>query len=150
MRLERLNIASSEAGSSMVEMAIFLPLLLLLLMGVADFGRAYYLAIEVAGAARAGAVYGEQNITDTTGMQNAAKLNSPDVSGLIAAGSWGCECSDGTASSASCSTTPTCSVNVVYYAKVTATATYHPIMPWKGINSPITITRSTTMRSASE
>jgi hypothetical protein len=119
-------------------------------MGVADFGRAYYLAIEVAGAAHAGAVYGAQNITDTTGMQNAAKLNAPDVSGLAATGTWGCECSDGTASSASCTITPTCSVNVVYYAKVIATVTYHPIMPWKGINSSMVLTGSTTMRSASE
>ena len=150
MRFERPNIASSEAGSSLLEVALLLPMLLLVLMGVADFGRAYYLAIEVAGAAHAGAVYGAQNIIDTTGMQNAAKLNSPDVGGLVATGSWGCECSDGTALSASCSITPTCSVNVVYYAKVNATATYHPMMPWKGINSSITITRSTTMRSASE
>jgi len=150
MRFERPNIVSSEGGSSLVEAAFFLPLLLLLLMGVADFGRAYYLAIEVAGAAHAGAVYGAQNITDTTGMQNAAKLNSPDVSGLVATGSWGCECSDGTSASASCSRTPACSVNLVYYAKVTTTATYHPIMPWNGINSPITLTGSTTMRSASE
>jgi Flp pilus assembly protein TadG len=150
MRFECLNIASSEAGSSLVELAFFLPMLMLLLLGVVDFGRAYYLAIEIAGAAHAGAVYGAQNITDITGMQNAAKLNSPDVSGLTATGSWGCECSDGTSSSASCSATPTCSVNMVYYAKVTTTATYHPIMPWNGINSPITITGSSTMRSASE
>jgi Flp pilus assembly protein TadG len=150
MRFERLNVVSSEAGSSLVEVAILLPMLLLVLAGAADFGRAYYLAIEVEGAAHAGAVYGAQNVTDTTGMQNAAKLNSPDVSGLIATGSWGCECSDGTASSASCSITPTCSVNVVYFAKVTTTATYHPIVPWKGISSSMTITGSNTMRSASE
>jgi Flp pilus assembly protein TadG len=151
MRFKRLkNIVSSEAGNSLVETGLFLPVLLLLLMGVADFGRAYYLAIEVAGAAHAGAVYGAQNITDTTGMQNAAKLNSPDVSGLVATGTWGCECSDGTASSASCSITPICSVNVVYYAKVITTVTYHPIMPWKGINSSMILTGSTTMRSASE
>jgi Flp pilus assembly protein TadG len=150
MRFEHLNIASSEAGSSLVEIAFFLPLLLLLLMGVVDFGRAYYLANEVAGAAHAGAIYGSQNITDTTGMSAAAILNAPDVSGLTATPSWGCECSDGTHSSASCSATPTCSVNVVYYATVTATATYKPIVPWTGINSSMTMTRSATMRSASE
>jgi Flp pilus assembly protein TadG len=150
MRFKRLNIVSSEAGTSLVEVSIFLPLLLLVLMGVADFGRAYYLAIEVEGASHAGAAYGSQHVTDTTGMQNAAKLNSPDVSGLVATGSWGCECSDGTSSSASCSLTPTCTVNVVYFAKVTTTVTYHPIMPWKGINSSIIISGSNTMRSASE
>ena len=154
MRSKRLNIASCEDGSSLVEMAFFLPFLLVVLMGVADFGRAYYLAIEVAGAAHAGAVYGAQNITDTAGMVKAAKLNAPDVSGLAATGSWGCECSDGTSRSVSCTITPTCSVNVVYYAKVTTSVLYNPIiMPFKGITSPIapmTLTGSTTMRSASE
>jgi Flp pilus assembly protein TadG len=149
-----MNIASSEDGNSLVELAFFLPFMLVVLMGVADFGRAYYLAIEVAGAAHAGAVYGAQNITDTTGMKNAAKLNAPDVSGLVATASWGCECSDGTSSSVSCTATPTCSANVVYYAKVTTTVLYNPIiMPFKGLNSPIspmTLTGSTTMRSASE
>lgn len=150
MRIERLNIASSEAGNSLVEVALFLPLLFLLLMGVVDFGRVYYLANEVAGAAHAGAVYGSQDIIDTTGMQNAAKLDAPDVSGLTATPSWGCECSDGSNASASCIRIPTCSVNVVYYATVTASATYKPIMPWKGIGSSFTITRSATMRSQSE
>jgi Flp pilus assembly protein TadG len=129
MRLGRLNIAESEAGSSLVEVAVFLPVLLLLLIGVVLFGRAYYLANEVAGAAHAGAAYGAQNPTDTTGMQNAAKLAAPDVSGLSVTSLRGCECWDGTHSSASCTTTPTCSVNVVYYATVTATATYKPIVP---------------------
>jgi Flp pilus assembly protein TadG len=151
MRFERLNIASSQAGNSLVEVAFFLPLLFLLLSGVVDFGRGYYLANEVAGAAHAGAVYGSQDITDTTDMITAAKLAAPDVSGLSPTASWGCECSDGTQSSASCTTTPaSCSANVVYYASVTVTATYTPIMPWKGIGSSFTITRSATMRSASE
>lgn len=152
MRVTRLNIAESEAGSSLVEMAIFLPLLFLLLSGVVDFGRAYYLANEVAGAAHAGAVYGSQDITDTTDMVTAAKLNAPDVSGINPTASWGCECSDGTHPSTSCTTTPSCTspASEVYYATVTATATYTPIMPWKGIGSSFTITRSATMRSASE
>lgn len=154
MRIKRLNIASSEDGSSLVELAFFLPFLLGILMGVADFGRAYYLAIEIAGAAHAGAVYGAQNITDTTGMQNAVKLNAPDVNGLITTASWGCECSDGTASSANCAITPNCSVNVVYYARVTASVLYNPIiLPFKGITSPIspmTLSGSATMRSVSE
>ncbi|MGA2571564.1 MAG: TadE/TadG family type IV pilus assembly protein [Terracidiphilus sp.] len=146
MRLKRLRLFRSEEGDSLVEAGLFVPMLLLLLMGVVDFGRAYYLADEIAGAAQAGAVYGTQNSSDTTGMSNAAKLNAPDVSGLTATGAWGCECSDGTHVTANCTSTPTCSVNVVYYAKVTASATYHPMIPWPGISSS-TISRSVTMRS---
>ncbi|MBE7159246.1 MAG: pilus assembly protein, partial [Rhodospirillales bacterium] len=62
----------------MVELALLLPLLLLLLVGAVDLGRAFYVAIEVSSAASAGAVYGTQNPTDTAGMQNAAALNAPD------------------------------------------------------------------------
>ncbi len=151
MRRASWDIAKCESGTSMVETAIIVPLLLLLLAGVVDCGRAYFLANEVEGAAEAGAVYGSGNPTDTTDMQTAATLNAPDVSGISATGSWGCECSNGASSSTSCATVPTtCTYNVVYFATVTATATYKPLLPWKGINSTFTITRSATMRSASE
>jgi hypothetical protein len=83
-------------------------------------------------------------------MANAAKMDAPDVSGLTATGSWGCECWDGSNASANCSSTPSCSENVVYYATVTVSATYKPIVPWKGINSSISLSGSTTMRAASE
>ena len=151
MQLKRLNIFGSEEGASVLEVSIILSTLMLVMLGAVDFGRAYYLANEIAGAAHAGAVYGSTSPTDTTGMTNAAKYDAPDVSGLTATPSWGCECSDGTAKSANCATSPTsCSANVVYYATVTASATYTPMMPWKGINSSFTISSSSTMRSASE
>ncbi len=41
----------AEQGASLVELALVLPILFLILMGAVDFGRAYYLAMEVAGAA---------------------------------------------------------------------------------------------------
>ena len=148
MRARRREFARSEEGNSLVEAALFVPMMLLVLMGVVDFGRAYYLADEIAGAAQAGAVYGSQNSSDTTGMVNAAKLNAPDVSGLTATGAWGCECSDGTHVTATCTSTPTCSVNVVYFAKVTVSATFQPMVPWPGIGSSTTISRSVTMRSS--
>jgi Flp pilus assembly protein TadG len=151
MRINLLKFFRSEQGTSLVETAVIVPSLLMVMAGAIDFGRAYYLANEVAGAAQAGAVYGSTNITDTTGMTNAGKYDAPDVSGLSVSPSWGCECSDGTKSSASCSSTPTgCSANVVYYATVTASATYTPVFPWKGINGSISISRSSTMRSPNE
>jgi Flp pilus assembly protein TadG len=151
MRSKLLKIASSEQGSSLVEVAIAVPMLMLVLAGAIGFGRAYYLAHEVDGAAEAGAVYGSQNITDTAGMVNVAKLNTPTAT-------WGCECSDGSQRSVSCAVTPSgCSANVVYYATVTASVTYTPPLAWawnwngkKAIPSSMTISRSATMRSASE
>jgi len=151
MRLKRLASFRSEEGTSILEVSMILSTLMLVLFGAIDFGRAYYLANEVVGAAQAAAAYGATDPTDTTGMTNAAKDDAPDVSGLTATPSWGCECSDGTGKSASCTTAPSsCSANVVYYATVSVSATYTSLVPWKGINSSFTISSSSTMRSASE
>lgn len=140
--------AKNDNGSSLVELSLVAPFLILLLLGAVDFGRAYFLGMEVAGAAHAGAEYGAQNPTDTTGIRTAATNDAPDVPNLtIATPTYGCECSDGTSYSASCSTTPTCSSNVVYRVKVTATATYSPWFPWPGIPSSMTLTNSAIMRS---
>jgi len=43
-----------KLGQAMVEMAIVAPVLVLLMLGAADLGRAFYLDIEVTGASRAG------------------------------------------------------------------------------------------------
>jgi Flp pilus assembly protein TadG len=159
MRSRLLKIAGSEQGASLLEVALAVPFLMLVLAGVVGFGRAYYVANELAGAAEAGAVYGSQNITDTTGMVNAAELDIPNVGGLnTPTAAWGCECSDGSQRSVSCATMPaSCSANVVYYATVTTAATYTPPLPWawnwngkKSIPSSMTISKSVTMRSASE
>jgi Flp pilus assembly protein TadG len=145
----QLHIVQSEQGSSLVEVALALPMLLLLLLGVVDFGRAFYLGNEVAGAARAGAVYGSQFPMDTAGMTSAVNADAPDVSGISASPSYGCECSDGTSASASCSTVPSCTTNVVYYVKVTASATYNTLFPWPGIPSSFPLSSTAEMRSGS-
>ena len=44
-----------ERGAAAVEMAIILPLLLLVIGGLVDFGRAYYLNVTATSAAREGA-----------------------------------------------------------------------------------------------
>ncbi|MGA8043023.1 MAG: pilus assembly protein, partial [Terracidiphilus sp.] len=80
--------------------------------------------------------------------QAAAQADAPDVPGLtVATPTYGCECSDGTAFSASCTTTPTCAYNVVYRVTVSVSASYKPMIPWPGIPSSMTLTNSATMRS---
>jgi hypothetical protein len=55
-------------GQSLVEFALALPLLLLLLLGLADFGRAFYYTSAIANAARTGAEYAAR-----------APVNSPNA-----------------------------------------------------------------------
>jgi hypothetical protein len=64
-----------ERGQSLVEMALVLPLLLLLLAGIIDFGRAYNNYIIITNAAREGARFAsrfpckEPRIIDAVGRE---------------------------------------------------------------------------------
>ena len=56
------DLQRPERGQALMEMAVVLPLLIVLLLGIIEVGRYAELAIVVANAARAGAVYGAQNL----------------------------------------------------------------------------------------
>ena len=141
-------LLSGQEGSSLLELALVTPLLLLVLVGSVDLGRACYAAIEVAAAANAGAAYGTQNPTDTAGMQSAALLNGANLNGLSATASWGCECSDGTSPSPSCTTKPSCSANLVKYVAVTTSLGYAPALHVPGLPSSFPLQASSRLRAA--
>lgn len=134
-------------ANALIETAVVLPFLMLLVAGAFDFGRAYYASLEVASAAESGAQYGLQNITNLAGMQNAAKLDAPDVSGLSATATYGCECSDGSSASPSCASTPTCTYTVVNYVQVTTTASFQSTVSYPGIPATIPLSATVKMRA---
>ncbi len=136
-----------EDGTSILETALVLPVLLLMLVGAVDLGRAYYTAIEVNSAAHAGAMYGSQNASDVAGMITAANAEAPDVAGLTPTAMYGCECSDGSGISPSCSSTPSCPYNTVYYVEVDTTATYTPLLSLSGVFGPLNLKSSARMRA---
>jgi Flp pilus assembly protein TadG len=113
-----------DAGAAMSELVIIAPLLLLLLLGLVEAGRAGNLALTVAGAARAGVQYGAQNHTtaaDTTGMQTAA-TNDANLTGVSAVATTYCQCEDLTAST--CGLAGACASNHQNtYVKVVVTGT---------------------------
>ncbi len=127
-----------------------LPVLLLLMIGTLDIGRGYYYAIEVDDAAEAGALYGSQNPSDTSGMIAAAALNATDISGGIAtSASYGCECSNGTGLVAGCASVPgACSTSYVQYVQVNTSWTYRPLFPYPGIPSSYALTGQATLRAS--
>lgn len=149
-------LLKAKHGAAMVELALLLPVLLLLVVGAADFGRAYFVYIEVVSAAHAGAEYGSLHPTDTSGMSTAATQSAPNVTNLtVPTTVYGCECSDGSSYKASCSTVPTCTAsagppavasNVVYRVQVKTQAVYTPLMPWTGIPATFTFSNTATIR----
>jgi len=71
----------NQRGQSLTEMAIFITLLMLVLAGVIDLGRAYYSYLSLKDAAAEGAAYGSIAPYDLSGIEARVRGESPD--GLI-------------------------------------------------------------------
>ena len=61
-------LVSRSRGQALVELALILPVLLLILLAAIDFGRVLFSWIEVTNAAREGAAYAILNPTDLSGI----------------------------------------------------------------------------------
>lgn len=72
----------SQRGSSAVEFALTIPLVLFLVLGTADFGRVFYYAMTVVHAAAAGAFYGAHSLlaaADTSKIQAVTTEDAYDI-----------------------------------------------------------------------
>lgn len=92
--------SSGQRGANIVELAVIMTVLLLMVLGVIDFGRALYIKVEVANAARAGALYGSQgaaNAADTADIKIAVQTESADLSSSLSniTSSYVCQCVGG-------------------------------------------------------
>ena len=134
-------------GQASVELALSLPLLLMLFLLVVETGRAFYIAIAVANAARAGVQYGSQSLTtagDNVGMQNAAISDAPSLNAMTATATHFCVCSDGSAST--CLATDCAGSHRLLYTQVNTSATYAPLINFMGILPSMTVPGQAIMR----
>jgi Flp pilus assembly protein TadG len=140
----------SERGGALVELAVVLPVLILIAIGVMDYGRVYYTSVTVANAARAGAEWGAYgrtgSSTDDANIQNFAKIEGAEAGTLTVTSSHVCRCSP-TGSTVSCTTS--CGGYGVPQVYVTATATKSValILRYPGLPPTVTISRSATFRA---
>jgi len=160
----------SQSGQTLVEVALTLPLLLLLLLGVIEMGRYAYISILVGNAARAGAAYSAQSggtSTDTAGIILAAdkdfQNNGQNLSKLTVSSVVSCGCDNaGTltvdyTSAADCSdaTNPALAATIaacvpaghwVAMVAVTSSGKFNSIFNAFGIPTSITLSKTATMR----
>lgn len=133
-----------EAGGAMVELAVVLPLLLVIAIGVMDYGRVFATSVTVANAARAGAEYGTANLgnyLDQTAIQNFAKLDAAEAGTVTVSSRTFYVC--GTTES----TSPSCGgAAPEVYVEVTASKVVSLIMRYPGIPPSITVSRMATFR----
>jgi Flp pilus assembly protein TadG len=82
-------------GQGATELALALPLVVVLLFVVCQFARVFYVAIGLASAARAGVQYGAQSYVkaiDTAGMNAAATNDGKNIPGISASSTHFCMC----------------------------------------------------------
>ncbi|MFP3854800.1 MAG: TadE/TadG family type IV pilus assembly protein [Anaerolineales bacterium] len=70
----------SQRGQSLTELSLTLIILLTLLAGVLDIGRAYYTFLALRDAAAEGASYGSFDPTNNTEIENRVRRESPGPS----------------------------------------------------------------------
>jgi Flp pilus assembly protein TadG len=161
-RSVRLVSSASGRGSALVELALSLPILVIILMGTVDFGRVFYTAMAVNNAARTAALYGsrlEGSSTDTATIETQANnmwvaefggsagftklaycrpMCAPDAP----TGSYALSSATGDCSSATCATG-----HLVKLVTVSAQKAFSTISRYPGIPHTLTITRAFTMRA---
>ena len=139
IRRRRLNAQNRcDRGQALVELALIAPILIILMLGVIDYGRVYFAYVSVTNGARVGADYaaiGPTQAADTAAIKAAALgdtgdlLNqsptNPDVTVTTANDSQG-----------------------RLYADVTMTYTFSTLFPWPGLPTSINVERTVRSRVA--
>jgi Flp pilus assembly protein TadG len=153
----------SEKGAAIIELAASLPLLVMVLVGTADFARVFYYAIELTNAARAGAQYAsfsDIQAAQTANIQAAAQSAAPNISPItvtLVAPFPFCQCGSNDGSSPLLQTppsTPWCTSacpagrHKVASVTVTTTKTFTTFARIPGIPNTLTLSRTATLRVA--
>jgi Flp pilus assembly protein TadG len=127
----------ARRGAAAVELAVVLPLLIVLVLGCVDFGRFASSYIAVTNAARAGAGYGIMNNYTSSTLTT---WQSGIVSAARAEGFLGTNVSVATPVVVLDATTG------LRKLQVTASYTFNPIVPWPGIPSTLSMSRMVELR----
>lgn len=129
MRLPRRGAARDDRGAAVVELALVLPLLLFLVFGLVDFGRALNAQILLTQAARVGARLDSLNQPNVASQTQAAAQPLSSVSVSVTA----------------CPANPTSADNAVVvtseqFSYITPIGPIATLFSSGGVGSPITLT----------
>ena len=125
-------------GQSLVELALLLPVLLILVLGTIDFGRVFFAYISVTNAARNGADYaaeGQAATADLDGIRTTALADTGDLPNTSPTNP-GVAVATGTDSQGR------------LYADVTVSYAFTTLFPWPGIPDSLDVQRTVRARVA--
>jgi Flp pilus assembly protein TadG len=139
------------AGATAVEFALAAPLLLGLLMPLADLGLAFSRQIQVQQAAQAGAQFASLHPWNSSSIASitSAVTSATQLSALTAAPApyQICGCPDGgKITAATCNSLCANGESAGYYVIVNAQLAYSPILPYSLLGNSVNLTAQATVR----
>ncbi len=141
MHLTSRALVHDERGSSLIELALILPVLLLMLLGVLDFGlvfRQYMTVIDsVRAAGEYATIYGQQ--ANSNQVQTFATQFGSGIPGYTASAALVCACNPGGGAVSCLSSCGGAVTTPLQYMQVTATATLPLIYGVQGFPSTIPV-----------
>jgi Flp pilus assembly protein TadG len=140
-------MSGSEAGSALVEFALFVSLMVVIFVGLVDYALMLQQELQMTEAASAAAAFGSipGNAKNLTGMQAAAASAAPGVSNLAVNATDVFTCTPGGAVVTS-STTCTGYGTPIEYVQVQTSATVPALLVYVGIASSLTLRGSASFR----
>ena len=137
-----LRVRRSTRGVAAVEFALIAPILLILILGLVDYGLAMFVKMELTGAVRAGAQLALTDKDDTDKIKAAVVAATNNSNALVVTATETCKCEDET--TVACGT-EACGVGVAdrYFMEVTA----EQIFTYIYLPTPVTITESAIVRT---
>jgi len=145
--LDILGRCRFRRGQSAVELALAVPVLVLLLVIGSDYSRIFYVSVAVNSAARAGAQYGSQTVitaADSTGMIAAAKTDGANLLSLTATASQ-CTCASST-TVAACPTSYCTNAPQATFVEVDTQSVFNTILNYPGIPTSTTLSGKAIMQ----
>lgn len=150
----------TDAGGALVELALVMPVLVLVLVGTIDFGRVFHTSQALNDAARAGAQYGAQSPAtsgDLAGMESLA-TTATSTPGIAAVASRLCQCASDTGTFSPTATANDCTSpaatscpggHLVVTVTVATSKTFTTLVAGglPGFMQSIALTRSATLRA---
>jgi Flp pilus assembly protein TadG len=138
------NLGRTEDGGALIEAALTLPVLVLMVLGAAEFTRVAYTSLEVVSAAKAGVSYGAESggtTSDTTGITYAAQNDAGNLTGLtVLTPTSSYKCSDGAAIDSSKALNTQCSSSHIEQTLTVQTQmTMDPLVHVPGLPTQYTV-----------
>lgn len=156
--MQRIPDRSNRRGAAVVEFALCFPFVLLLCLGIGDFGRLFMHAVTVSHASEAGSFFGSlSNINSVRygDMQTVATNDTDDiehVNSVSASADSYCDCPDNPATGPSDANAVTCNSTCAGYGlprvfvRTRVDQTFEPVAPIPGIPGAVPVNHRAYMR----